>query len=308
MKIGIVGSRAFPQLDLVSWFVNELPVGCIVISGGAKGVDSVAAETATKNNLKCIEYLPNLEGCNARHEFTEKYYERNTKIAKECDILIAFTEKDRGGTWHTIKKAREFKKPVKIIRPDILGSEAKMNKKNNTEQRASGREKGKGPFHLKRISIGSSALTLKRYMQTHEYADFINLKDNDPAVFANKIKESFFEYFDENNFGVIHAITQPPQNITKIRSFHPMDIVCREVGKHIGSPYVELFAPWEKKGRGRFAAHPQIQILPAAKDYVGKVVFVLDDISTTNYTLRESVNALVIIGIHAHAVCYMQYA
>ena len=34
MKLGIVGSRSFPQLELVKWFIEELPEGVSVISGG----------------------------------------------------------------------------------------------------------------------------------------------------------------------------------------------------------------------------------------------------------------------------------
>ncbi len=51
MKIGIVGSREFPQLKLVQWFINDLPKGVTVISGGARGVDGAAAEQARKNGL-----------------------------------------------------------------------------------------------------------------------------------------------------------------------------------------------------------------------------------------------------------------
>lgn len=36
MKIGIVGSRSFPQSKLVNWFVDDLPMGVTIVSGGAK--------------------------------------------------------------------------------------------------------------------------------------------------------------------------------------------------------------------------------------------------------------------------------
>lgn len=47
--VGIVGSRDFPP-DRISWvktFVNKLNAGTIVVSGGARGVDT-AAERAAK--------------------------------------------------------------------------------------------------------------------------------------------------------------------------------------------------------------------------------------------------------------------
>lgn len=77
MKIGIVGSRTFPQLKLIEWFIKDLPLGVTIISGGARGVDQAAAEAARNRGLAVIEYFPQLDGCTHRHEFTERYYDRN---------------------------------------------------------------------------------------------------------------------------------------------------------------------------------------------------------------------------------------
>ena len=118
MRIGIIGSRSFPRLDQVEAAIVELPSGCTVISGGAKGVDSIAASTARSRGIYVIEHLPNLEGCSRRHEFTKRFYERNQKIVDDCDSLIAFTEKESGGTWDSIKRARKAGKPVRIVRPE----------------------------------------------------------------------------------------------------------------------------------------------------------------------------------------------
>lgn len=38
-RIAIVGSREYKQLDQVREYVRSLPLGVIVISGGARGVD-----------------------------------------------------------------------------------------------------------------------------------------------------------------------------------------------------------------------------------------------------------------------------
>jgi predicted Rossmann fold nucleotide-binding protein DprA/Smf involved in DNA uptake len=50
MRIGIVGSREFPQLKLVDFFINDLPMGVTIVSGGAKGVDSYAVDYAKKKD------------------------------------------------------------------------------------------------------------------------------------------------------------------------------------------------------------------------------------------------------------------
>lgn len=317
MKIGIVGSRKFPQLNLVKWFVDELPKGCIVVSGGARGVDTAAVQAAKSRGLETIVHLPDLSGCKERIDYTRRYYARNQLIADDVSFLVAFTEKDRGGTWDTIKRVRQLKKPVKVIRPnERFPAEVEEQKEDDSAQtdtpknrRAAGREKGKGPFHLKRISIGSCALNLKRYLSTEEYADLVNEKDHAPEKMAGRMLPQFIDYFHKNeNFGIIHAITQPPKSLRRGDKPHPMDFVCRGIEKDLGIPFVEMFKPWDKRRRGCFASRPEIEIMDTVKPYVGKVVFVLDDVSTTNYTLQTAVRSLMSIGIHSHGLCFLVFA
>ena len=68
-----------------------------------------------------------------------------------------------------------------------------------------------------------------------------------------------------------------------------------------------MFAAWDKKSRGRFAAHPDIEVLPGVEKWIGKVVFVLDDVTTTNYTLQASVLSSTALEIHCHGVCYVKW-
>ncbi len=120
MRIAIVGSRTYPQLKLVEWFVRDLPLGVVIVSGGAAGVDAAASEYAKRRGMETREHLPDLNGCNAKHEYAERYYARNQKIVDDCDLLVAFTEKDSGGTWDTIKRARKAGKPLKIVKPSLM--------------------------------------------------------------------------------------------------------------------------------------------------------------------------------------------
>ena len=118
MKVAVVGSREFPQLKMVQWFINDLPKGVTVISGGARGVDGAAAEHARRCGLDVQECLPDLTGCTEKHEYTQRYYERNQRIVDGCDMLVAFTEKDHGGSWDSIKRAVKANKPVKDHPPE----------------------------------------------------------------------------------------------------------------------------------------------------------------------------------------------
>lgn len=309
MKVAIVGSRDFFQLKLVEYFVQDLPQGVTVISGGARGVDAAAAETARKIGLSVVEHLPDLEGCKERHEYTQAYFNRNQKIVDDADLVVAFTEKDHGGTWDTIKRTIKANKPVKIIRPSLFfPGEAEKPDKEPGDEEGEQEEKqiGKGPFSIRRVSLGSYALRLKRYLPPEEWAAFIVDKAERPEALAERITPHFIHFFESNNrFGTIHAITTAPRSIRNQEKPHVMDFVCQLVAGHFGFEYAPMFAAWDKKSRGRFAAHPDIEVLPGVEKWIGKVVFVLDDVTTTNYTLQAAVRALTALEIHCHGICYL---
>lgn len=308
LKVGIVGSRSFPQLDMVEFLVKEFPSGITIVSGGAVGVDSKAVEIAKKAGLEVIEYLPITEGIKEQYEFTKAYYNRNQKIVDNSDIIIAFTEKDNGGTWDTIKRARRANKPVKVIRPLPLpkSEEAKETEGKDTQKRT--REKGTGPFQIKRVSLGSYALKLWRYLDTVQWADFINAKDNDPSKCANMMIPDFLEFFQKYDYGHIDLITQSPKSIRHLDRVHPLDIVCKSVSEALGVPFVDLFKAWNKKRRGRMVEHPEIELKETVKAYSGKVIYILDDVTVTNETLRLSVQSLLSVGIHAHGIVWICYS
>ena len=55
MKTSIIGSRNITNVDLLRF----IPVGTTeIVSGGARGVDTVAKEYANRNGLKLTEFLP----------------------------------------------------------------------------------------------------------------------------------------------------------------------------------------------------------------------------------------------------------
>lgn len=82
----------------------------IIVSGGAKGVDTLAREFAKKKDLKLIEFFPNYA----------KYgklapLERNKQIVDECDSVLAFWNGSSSGTKFSIDYARKLSKPCKIV-------------------------------------------------------------------------------------------------------------------------------------------------------------------------------------------------
>lgn len=194
MRVAIVGSRKFPQLQLVDWFVRDLPAGVTVVTGGAKGVDLAAEECARRRGLDVVVHLPDLAGCKQRHEFTKAYYARNQKIVDDADLVVAFTEKDAGGTWDTIKRARKAGKPVKIIRPCLFfppaedGDAPEDPPPSPVEEAPQGKPKGAGPFQLRGVSLGSYALRRKSYISSEEWADILTWKDADPHRLADYMR------------------------------------------------------------------------------------------------------------------------
>lgn len=108
MKIAIVGSRDYAHLDHVREFVDTLPADTIVISGGARGVDRVAADAAHKRNLDVREFLPDWE----RYGRYMAPKVRNQQIADEADLVVAFWNGESTGTLDVTDRATQQGKRV----------------------------------------------------------------------------------------------------------------------------------------------------------------------------------------------------
>lgn len=109
MKIAIVGSRDFDRLNLVVDYVKSLPKDTVIVSGGARGVDRIAAVAGLNAGLVVIEYRPDWE-----HGGMGAGFARNTLIVEQCDRVVAFWDGKSTGTLDTINKARKAGKPVQV--------------------------------------------------------------------------------------------------------------------------------------------------------------------------------------------------
>lgn len=117
MRVAIVGSRSRDCRDEVFAAVAALPDGTTVVSGGAKGVDRWAAQAARERGLEVVEHLPQIPRGASRQEAIAELMGRNTKIAQDCDRMIAFPHPEAngsGGTWDSIRKAQRMGKEVDI--------------------------------------------------------------------------------------------------------------------------------------------------------------------------------------------------
>lgn len=108
-RVGIVGSREFAPLSLVCELVASLPSGVCVVSGAARGVDSVAASSARKCGLNVVEFAADWSrGRSAGME-------RNSDIIKNAHVVIAFWDGSSKGTAHSIQLAHRSGVPCFIV-------------------------------------------------------------------------------------------------------------------------------------------------------------------------------------------------
>jgi len=112
MKLAIIGGRTFVDYALmcksIDTFCKDQKV-TLVISGGAKGADTLAEKWALEHNIDTLILKPDWTiGKRAG-------LERNTDIVNEATHLIAFVMPESKGTWDSIKKAREKGIPTKVI-------------------------------------------------------------------------------------------------------------------------------------------------------------------------------------------------
>jgi len=111
MRIAIVGSREYADLWRVPAFVRGLAEGDVVISGGAFGVDTLAANVARTVGLVVIECLPDYATHGRRAPLV-----RNKQIAQHCERMVAFWDGESTGTAHAIRCARELGRAVEVVR------------------------------------------------------------------------------------------------------------------------------------------------------------------------------------------------
>jgi len=109
MKIAIVGSRDFELYDkLVEYIKSKIDVSeiTVVVSGGAKGADTLAERFAKENNIPLTVVLPDWK----KHGRAAGPL-RNKIIVDIADIVFAFWDGKSKGTksaiTHTIKTSKK---------------------------------------------------------------------------------------------------------------------------------------------------------------------------------------------------------
>jgi len=108
MNVAIVGSRDYTNYDEFKWFVETtLQTWRLddiqVVTGGAKGADSMAEKWAIENNLAIKIFKPDwLKYGKAAGPL------RNQQIVENSTHVIAFPSKSGKGTQDTIIRAKKL--------------------------------------------------------------------------------------------------------------------------------------------------------------------------------------------------------
>lgn len=111
--VAIVGSREFPDLDVVREYVRRLPEEVEVVSGGARGVDTAAEEEAHDRQMPVKVFPAEWDKHGKGAGFI-----RNRDIVKAADFVVAFWDGESRGTRHTIREAVRQGKPMDVfVRP-----------------------------------------------------------------------------------------------------------------------------------------------------------------------------------------------
>lgn len=116
MKVGVVGGRGLDHPVIMGLVFSKLDMfihkSDTIVSGGATGIDAMAKLYAEQEHISYIEYPPLDE------DGTERFHKRNERIAKECEVLLAFPSPASKGTWHTVWMARKMEKRVVVYEVD----------------------------------------------------------------------------------------------------------------------------------------------------------------------------------------------
>ena len=116
-RIVIAGCRDYNNYNeakkYISYYLNDIRKqnNIVILSGCATGADALGERYAKENGFKVEKYPANWEKYG-------KYAgpKRNKEMAKNCDCVICFWDGKSKGTKSMINLAREYKKPIRIIK------------------------------------------------------------------------------------------------------------------------------------------------------------------------------------------------
>lgn len=110
MKVAVVGSRGFDDYEKLKQTLDQIPSIMRIISGGAKGADSLAEQWAKEKGIETVVYKPDW-GKYGRGAGVV----RNRLIIEDCDYCIAFWDGVSKGTKSSIDHCKKLNKRLLVV-------------------------------------------------------------------------------------------------------------------------------------------------------------------------------------------------
>ena len=107
MKLAIIGSRSIGDFPLEEYLPSGIEE---IVSGGAKGIDRLAAAYAKKHGIALVEFFPNYVRYGKGAPL-----KRNEQIAEYAEEAIAFWDGYSRGTKQSIDQFKKLGKHVRIV-------------------------------------------------------------------------------------------------------------------------------------------------------------------------------------------------
>jgi hypothetical protein len=108
-KVAVIGSRTFDDYGYMKETLDTLMPIDLIVSGGAKGADSMAEQYAAENGIPTLVFKPDWK----KHGKIAGFL-RNTTIVEESNTVVAFWDGKSNGTKNSLDTAKRLNKTVII--------------------------------------------------------------------------------------------------------------------------------------------------------------------------------------------------
>lgn len=127
MRVAVIGSRNFTDYPRLKKALDLVPVKITeIVSGGAKGADSLAEKYAKERNIPVKVFYAKWKDLDAKPCVVKsnKYgqynalagHNRNTEIIERAELIMAFWDGKSRGTKDSIDKCMELGKNLKVVK------------------------------------------------------------------------------------------------------------------------------------------------------------------------------------------------